>query len=220
MSCTGELTPEEMGQEPDIDRNAGKRKGFKMKIRVFSIYMIAILSFGPICFVSGESAKPFPRFEQPVLITSAGQSADLQIAGVLVKRAGLAADLSKHATSQELRDKKTLALVIGVSMKGLGAAGLNLDQEKSRVMELVTEAQEKDIPLLCLHLGGEARRGELSDLMIQDFLPYAQMLIIVKSGNKDGLFTKICTDLNIPFIEVERISEVLEPLKNIFAPRE
>lgn len=168
------------------------------------------------CFFSGSSTESLPRFEQPVLITSAGQSADVQIGGVLAKRGGLTATLSKNATLQELGDKKTLALVIGVSMKGLGAAGLDLDQEKTRVRALVEEAQRKSIPLLCLHLGGEARRGELSDQMIQTFLPYAQMVIVVKSGNKDGLFTKICAEKNIPLLEVDRTSEVQKPLKDIF----
>jgi hypothetical protein len=189
-----------------------------MKKNGITLFMTVLLMSFPICLRSGQSAESFPRFEQPLLITSAGQSADVQIAGVLAKRAGITANLVKDATGQDLEDKKSLALVIGVSMKGLGAAGLDLDQEKTRVMALISEAQKRDIPLLCLHLGGEARRGELSDQMIQDFLPYAQMVIIVESGNKDGLFTKICTEKNIPFLEVTRTSDVQEPLKNIFTP--
>lgn len=180
---------------------------------------MAVLSFAvTICFFSGHSAESLPRFKQPILLTSAGQCADVQIAGVLAKRAGLTAVLSKNATRQDLDDKKTLALVIGVSMKGLGAAGLDLDQEKIRVRELIEEAKKKGIPLLCLHLGGEARRGELTDLMIKTFLPYAQMVIVVKSGNRDGLFTKICTENNIPLHEADRMGDVQNPLKDLFSP--
>jgi hypothetical protein len=170
-----------------------------------------------ICFFAGSSVKSFPRFEQPILITSAGQSADVQIGRVLIKRASLLATLSKNATHQDLGDKKTLILVIGVSMKGLGAAGLDLDQEKNRVRALIKEAQRKGIPLLCLHLGGDARRGELSDQIIQAFLPDAHMVIVVKSGNTDGLFTRICTEKNIPLLEVERTVDVQKPLEDIFA---
>ena len=188
------------------------RKPIKIRFALIILFLLLI------CITDGKSVQNLPRFEQPLLITSAGQSADVQIAGVLVKRAGLEANLSKNATPQELGDKKTLALVLGVSMKGLGAAGLDMNQEKTRVKELVTEAGRKGIPLLCLHLGGEARRGELSDQMIREFLPFAQMVIVVKSGNKDGLFTKICTDKNIPFLQVDRTTEVQEPLKNMFSP--
>jgi hypothetical protein len=164
----------------------------------------------------GLSERTLPRFELPLLITSAGQSADVQIAGVLAKRAGLTAVLSKEATVDELESIKTLALVIGVSMKGLGAAGSDPEKEKTRVTVLLEEAREKNIPLLCLHLGGEARRGELTDRMIEAFVPLAQTAIVVKSGNKDGLFTKICAEKNIPLVEVEKILEAKEPLQQIF----
>jgi hypothetical protein len=215
-----ELTLEGTGLEPGIDIPTESCKGYKMKKHGISVFVIATLALLSICFNSGECVESLPRFQQPVLITSAGQSADVQIGGVLAKRAGLSATLSKNATPQDLEEKKTLVLVIGVSMKGLGAAGLDLEQEKTRVRELIDGAHKREIPLLCLHLGGESRRGELSDQMIRDFLPHAQMVIVVKSGNKDGLFAKICTDNNIPFLEVERTSEVQEPLKTIFAQNE
>lgn len=186
-----------------------------------SLRILAVLSFMvTFSFFSGYGAESSPHFEQPILLTSAGQCADVQIAGVLFKRAGLTSVLSKNATRQDLEDKKTLALVIGVSMKGLGAAGLDLEQEKMRVRELIDEAKKKGISLLCLHLGGEARRGELSDQMIKTFLPYAQMVIVVKSGNKDGLFTQICTENSIPLHEADRTGDVQNPLKDLFSPNE
>src|SRR4030042_3996863 len=67
-------------------------------------------------------------FEQPLLITSAGQNAEVQIAAVLAKRAGLSYTLSKQATAADLKNMKTLVLVLGTSLKGLGAAGLDVDQ--------------------------------------------------------------------------------------------
>jgi hypothetical protein len=81
---------------------------------------------------------------------------------------------------------------------------------------LIETARDKGIPILCLHLGGDARRGKLSDQMIMSFLPSARMAIVVKSGNADGLFTKICQENTIPLIEVERTIDVLEPLKQAF----
>ncbi len=160
--------------------------------------------------------EALPSFEQPILITSAGQSAEVQIASVLVKRAGLEATLSKLATAEDLANKKTVVLVLGASLKGLGAAGLDVDEEKKRVGSLIKEARTQDIPLLCLHLGGEARRGELTDDFITSFLPNAQMAIVLASGNKDGLFTRICDENNIPLIQVEKTIDALEPLQQAF----
>jgi len=161
-------------------------------------------------------AQTSPVFEPPVLITSAGQSADIQLASVLLKRAEIAAALVKMAEAKDLNNQKTLVLVLGASLKGLGAAGLDTNKEKERIAALLAEAKKRGIPVLCLHLGGEARRGQLTDEMIAEYLPAARSVIIVKSGNKDGLFTKICAEKNIPLLEVEKTLDAVAPLRAAF----
>jgi len=44
------------------------------------------------------------------------------------------------------------------------------------------------------------------------------MVIVVKSGNKDGLFTRICGGENIPLLELERTIDAVDPLKTLFQP--
>ena len=155
-------------------------------------------------------------FEQPLLITSAGQNAEVQIASVLAKRAGLNSVLSKQATATDLQNMKTLVLVLGTSLKGLGAAGLDLGKERERVRALVTAAQRIQVPLLCLHLGGEVRRGQQTDELMAEILPQAKMVIVVKAGNTDGFFTKLCQAKNIPLVEVEKTADVQVPLQKAF----
>lgn len=155
-------------------------------------------------------------FEQPLLITSAGQNAEVQLAAVLAKRAGLDYVLSKLAAAGDLENTKTLALVLGASLKGLGAAGLDVDKERERVRALAAEARKRNIPILCLHLGGEARRGQQTDDFMAEFLPLARLVIVVKSGNSDGFFTKICQEKNIPLVEVEKTVDALGPLQKAF----
>jgi len=155
-------------------------------------------------------------FEQPLLITSAGQNAEVQIAAVLAKRAGLNYTLSKQATAADLENMKTLVIVLGASLKGLGAAGLDMGKERERVMALITAAQKTQVPLLCLHLGGEVRRGRQTDDLIAEVLPLAKMVIVVKSGNGDRFFTKLCQPKNIPLIEVEKTADVQIPLQKAF----
>jgi len=158
-----------------------------------------------------------PTFAPPVLITSAGQSGDAPIATMLFKKAEIPATYEKLATEKNLEGTKTLVLVLGASMKGLGAAGLDAAKEKARVSGLIAEAQKKGIAVLCLHVGGESRRGDLTDEMIASYLPAAKTAIVVKSGNKDGIFTKICKEKNIPLQEVEKTLEAVEPLKKLFS---
>jgi hypothetical protein len=190
------------------DKDDAMNKIQTLKIPAF-IFILGI--------VAGLHAQaPQPVFEQPLLITSAGQNAEVQIASVLAKKAELAATLAKMAEGKDLENHQTLVLVLGASMKGLGAAGLDTDKEKGRVSSLLADAQKKNIPVLCMHLGGEQRRGELTDEMIHEYLPHAKMAVVVKSGNKDGLFSKICKEKNIPLIEVEKTLDAVEPLKSIF----
>ena len=153
-----------------------------------------------------------------MLITSAGQSAEVQIASVLAKRAGIEAVLDKMATAENMKSRKpaTIILVLGVSMKGMGAAGLDLKEEKSRIAALLLEADRQSIPLLCLHLGGEARRGDMSDAMIKEYVPHAAAVMVAKSGNSDGLFNTICNERTIPLLEVDRAANALVPLKKLF----
>lgn len=176
------------------------------------LYLLFCLMIFPSLFGSAEDIS----FNQPALITSAGQAAEVQLANVLAKRAGLTATLNKTAETAELAGHKTIILVLGVSLKGLGAAGIDMGQEKKRVETLLAAADEQSLPILCLHLGGEARRGDLSDWMIKTCLPHAAAVLIVKGGNMDGLFTTFCSDHQIPLTEVEKTAHALEPLKNYF----
>lgn len=157
-----------------------------------------------------------PVFNPPVLLTSAGQSADVALAATLARRAEIPADQIKMATGKDLAGHKTLVLVLGASMKGLGAAGVDTAKEKDRVRGLLAEAKSQGVPILCLHLGGEQRRGELTDEMIREFLPSAKMAVVVASGDKDGLFARICREKGIILKVVEKTLDAVEPLKAAF----
>ncbi len=184
------------------------------KITLTALFLLILIIV--VIFAQERKEPSFPLFEQPLLITSAGQNAEILMVSVLAKRAGLDSKLSKIASPQDLENMKTLALVLGASSKGLGAAGLDLAKEKERVNLLVEEAQKKNVPLLCLHLGGEARRGPLSDELISAFLPLAKMAIVTKSGNEDGFFTGICEKHDIALVEVDKTAGVFTPLKEAF----
>ncbi len=165
--------------------------------------------------VTGEN----PVFEPPLLITSAGQSPDVQLAVVLAKRAGIEHTLAKLATARDFGGAKTLGIVVGASLKGLGAAGIDTAKEKERVKGLVAEAAKRSIPVLFLHLGGDQRRGELTDAMVAEYLPAAKMAVIVKSADADGLFSGICKERGIPLVAVEKTADAAEVLKGAFKPK-
>lgn len=178
----------------------------------------AALALLPVVAAQPGAAQG-PVFDPPMLVTSAGQSPDVQLAVVLAKRAGIETKLAKLAAAKDLEGAGTLGLVVGASLKGLGAAGLDTAKEKARVQALLAEAARRKIPVLFLHLGGEQRRGELTDAMVAEYLPAARMAVIVKSADGDGLFSKICRARGIPLVAVEKTAEAAEVLKSAFKPK-
>ena len=72
-------------------------------------------------------------FETPILLTSAGQSADSDIIKTLCTKANISVELANQATAENLDGVKTLLISVGGSSKGLGAAGIDADQEIARV---------------------------------------------------------------------------------------
>lgn len=186
-----------------------------MKKHLAAFVILWLLLF-VIFLPSAKGQETAGIFEEPLLITSAGQNAEVQIAAVLAKRAGLDYSISKLAAPGELDAVKTLVFVLGTSLKGLGAAGLDMEKERARVLDLAADAQKKHILILCLHLGGEVRRGQQTDDLVSEILPLARMLIIVRSGDADGFFSRICQRHNIPLVHVEKAADAQRPLQQAF----
>jgi hypothetical protein len=156
------------------------------------------------------------KFEKPIILTSIGQSADVQMVKVLLKKANLETKFDKSVTDKTLKNEKTLILAIGGSSKGLGAAGIKVEDELDRSEKLIDAARKKGIKIVGMHVGGQVRRGELSDKFVNAASSKCDYLIVVAEGNKDGAFTKMAKDNNIKLVLVNKISEAVGPLKEIF----
>lgn len=154
--------------------------------------------------------------EQPVLLTSVGQSADVDMVKVLLEKAEITPTMNKLATSADLGDNKTLVLAVGGSSKGLGAAGIDANQELERVKELVDAADAAGMTIIALHVGGEARRGDLSDKFVAPSFEKADYAIIVADGDKDGMMAGLASQKGIPMDVVASMGEATTPLKAAF----
>lgn len=156
------------------------------------------------------------KFKQPILITSAGQSADVKLARLLAKKQELKAETKLMAKDTDLSGVKTLIIVPGFSSKGLGAAGISHVDEIKRVKALIKKANSLKIPIIMMHLGGLARRGGQSDDFCKLSAENSKSMIVVKQGNEDGFFTKIAKSKKIPIEEVDRISSAAVPMGKLF----
>lgn len=154
--------------------------------------------------------------ETPALLTSVGQSADVNVVETLMKKAEIECDLNATVTEDGLDGYKTLILAIGGSSKGLGAAGVDENQELDRVKKVIAKAQENGMTIVALHIGGSARRGTLSDKFIPDPLAAADAAIIVSEGDSDGLMKGILDSNGVAAAFVDNQVGAIEPLKVIF----
>lgn len=162
------------------------------------------------------SALKAPIAAQPALLTSVGQSADVEMVKVLLNRAkiGFTLDFQAKASTLAASGAKSLVLAIGGSSKGLGAAGISPEAELERARALIAEAKKRGMKIIGLHIGGEARRGELSDRFIQAAIPSCDYVVIVAEGDKDGFITKLAG--KIPMDKTDKIAQAGAPLAAAF----
>lgn len=174
----------------------------KNKFKVLSILLA-------VCMLMSVSTAAFAAgFSGPVAITSIGQSADGQVVQVLARRAGIDVTYDSTMSAASAANYKTIIMVIGGSSKGLGAAGINQQQEEARAQAMISAAKNAGTKIIAMHVGGAERRGELTDGFIKIVNPAADMTIVAADGNSDGIFSNatIAPDM----------SQVTEVLKSAF----
>lgn len=165
--------------------------------------------------IGADAPSGFAR--SPAMLTSVGQSADVEMIRVLMNRAQLEFTMDALVEAEDLSEEYgTLVIAIGGSSKGLGAAGISAEAEMDRAEALIDRAHDLDMAIIAVHVGGQARRGALSDGFIELGVPAADYVIAVEAGDEDGLISDLADDAGVPVTLVPRISGVGSPLADSF----
>ncbi|MBN2365056.1 MAG: hypothetical protein EH225_03010 [Calditrichaeota bacterium] len=154
--------------------------------------------------------------EEPVLITSAGQSADVLMIKILADKAGVSYRFDKNAQTALVDSVKSIIIVSGGSSKGLGAASIDKEEELQRVQDIVVKAKKAKVPVIGVHVGGKSRRGDLSDYFNKPVAMNADHLIVVKEGDDDGFFSSVAEENKILIQLPEKINDIQPILKTIY----
>ncbi len=174
---------------------------------------VSILTLGHAATGWADAVK----FAKPGLITTIGQSSDIAVVKALLNnRLKLGLDVKPTAQPGDLTGVKTLVIVLGASTKGLGAAGIDLDQEKARAVALMKAAKEQHVQVLGLHVGGETRRGKTTDDLIELTVCDSKQIVVVASGNKDKMFNTLAGKCNVPVTEVANLAAAGDAVKSLF----
>lgn len=186
-------------------------------LKIFLITGVSLLVLFS-CTISIFTAQAEISFtaETPVAMTAPGQSPEIAIVGLLARRMNFEIKTDNFLEVDGLEGMKTLIIILGGSGKGLGSAGVDMQGEIQRAKELIAACKEKGIKIVGMHLGGENRLGANSMVMINLITPNCDFVLVRSDGNKDGLFTKICTDNKIPMIEIEKTLEATDVIKKVF----
>ncbi len=187
-----------------------KRRSIGKVIAVAAL--LAVLTLIPMV----SMAASVPKAQLPVVITSCGQSPDALMIKLLCDQIKLANSFEKTLQPTQLKGFKTLIIGIGGSVKGLGEAGIDTDDEIARIKRVIEEARRQKMLIVAMHTGGQPRRGDLADPFIHAAAPKADFLVVRNDGNKDGVFTKIAAKGHIPIVYIEQTMEVKSLLSEMF----
>jgi len=197
-----------------------------MTRRTTLMFLIVFAALAAAALASDARAQPAaPKAQAPVLVSSCGQSPGPLKLTVFLKRLGIEYDYKADATDKDIASKKykTLIIVTGASLKGMGAAGVSMKDELTRTAAIIDAAKKSGVMLIGAHIEGMARRsqgaeaGDNSDEQSIDAVcPRSQALLIRKDGDEDGRFTAIAKKQSIPMITFEKNLEIEGVLKTLF----
>ncbi len=172
--------------------------------RIFFVAFMAVLG----CFVlSGVVlAADLPAVEGPIIVTTCGQSPGAVMVKMSAMAAGYQAEHKNDLIKEDLKSRgyKTLIITTGTSMKGMGAAGTDVDKEIARCEELIKTAKEMGILVLGAHIEGMARRTDQSDqASIDGVIPQSDMILVVENSDEDDFFSNLAKEKDIPILIVK-----------------
>jgi hypothetical protein len=182
------------------------------------------LTAGLVLLVAGPLVAQQPKAATPILLTSCGQSPGPDRIAVFLRRLEMDFEKKPEATAADVASKKfkSVIIVTGSSLKGMGAAGVSIDDELARVGKIIAEAKKQGVTIIGAHVEGMERRaknaapGDNSDEMSIDAVcPQAQFLIVRKDGDEDGRFTAFAKK-KIPVLFFEKNVEMQDVLKAVF----
>ena len=216
----------------------------KILLTLLAVVMVLALTLTVVACNPTEEEKPDDKNNLPIdptsidaslkdiakgkklYLTSIGQS-DIDVARNLLSAAGLKETTQEEAGDYETKDLlaaseveqgSVVFVVVGASTKGLGGAGTDITKETARANEFATAASEGKLTIISLHLGRQARRGDLSDGIIEIVEKASAVMLISDDGegtggNYDGLMGNIAKENSIPAYCYSKATGMVAPLK-------
>lgn len=173
-----------------------------MKKNIFLILAAALF----VLAASAAFAVEMPAVEGPLIVTTCGQSPGAVMVKMSCMQAGFKADHKNDLQVADLAGKgyKTLIITTGTSMKGMGAAGTDVNKEIARCQALIKAAREEGMMVIGAHVEGMARRTDQSDqASIDGIVPLSDVVLATVDSDSDGYFSKLAENKGLPILVVK-----------------
>ena len=172
-----------------------------MKKGIIAALLLTLLAAGAAVGIAAE----LPAFEGPYIVTTCGQSPGAVMVSMAAMQAGLVSSYNNELTPEDLHPEvnKTLVITTGTSMKGMGAAGTEVDQEIERCLKVVEAAKAAGMVVIGAHVEGMERRVDSTDeASIEAIMAVADIILVVEKSDSDGFFTNYASQHQKPLIKV------------------
>ncbi len=183
-------------------------------LRVFVLCISLTLLPGPKVLASECSLS----LGDSILITSIGQNLDALIIKAIFDDMNVEADFLPNAPPEVVAEYEQVIISPGISYKGIGAAGITVQDEVNRARAIVEAASKHSGQVILMYLGsflqGDAKSGELIEMLA----PQADVIIIYKDcGGPIEYFRRIAQEKSIPMFTIENLGNLCEELSCIFS---
>ncbi len=187
----------------------------KRKYMILFFVLLMVMTLFNFNIIAAEKVTAEP----PVITTTCGQSPGALMVAQICKRINLECEQKDLLEADYLKENKfnTIIITMGTSGKGMGAAGTDMKAEAKRINEIIAVAKEQGMTIIGAHIEGEARRVDDNDAKsIEIVAPESDIIIVREDSNKDGHFTQLGEEKDIPVYVIAQTLELTEPLKEIF----
>lgn len=193
---------------------------------IAAIFIITLLVFVLIiynsiikrngAYVASIPSLPMPIATEYALITSAGQSTDVYIINDIANKLMIHNFFMPQAKSEDLDNINTLVFVVGHSNIGEKLHGIDYEQEKQRIEELIAEAKERELVVLTVFLGGKQQLDQEAKELLNIISTKTDYLIGTREANSSGFLSDLAKSRRIPFTLVKEVNDLSEPFASAF----
>ncbi|HQN61800.1 DUF6305 family protein [Mesotoga prima] len=193
-------------------------------MRKIALGFLLLLILAVPCTMLFSEEIEMPVVQPPMVVTTLGQSPGALMFRLVCVRNQIACVQEDLLTAEQLAEMvagenapKTLVITTGTSLKGMGAAGIDMNFEVKRVEALISKAKELGMTIIGAHIEGMARRVDSTDeKSINTVMPKSDLILVIEDSDSDGFFTNFSNETGIPLVKVKESLEIGPALKKLF----